>query len=242
MLKVVVPALALLLLPLSGACAAEITGIPHVVNGDAVTIGKTRIRLAAVAAPGLEQLCINAAGERWTCGLAARDELAKHVESRSWSCQVLRADRYGRSVAKCTMDGEDVAKWLVRSGWATAVTRISHDYAADEAEAKAAKVGLWAGAFIAPPEWRRRNKQAPVLGSLDITRASRATLLHGRSASTPPSPDCAIKGHVNWSGTCIYHLPGSRWYARVTMQPDNGDRWFCSREEAELADCRETKR
>lgn len=241
MLRAVVPALALLL-TVAGARAADVTGVPHVVSGDAVTIGKTRIRLAAVAAPGLEQLCINAAGERWTCGLAVRDELAKHVDGKPWSCQVLRTDRYGRSVAKCTVEGADIAQWLVRSGWATAVTRVSHDYAADETAAKGEKAGLWAGAFIAPPEWRRRNKQAPVLGSLDINRASRASLLHGRSASTPPSPECAIKGHVNWSGTCIYHLPGSRWYARVTMQPDNGDRWFCSREEAELADCRETKR
>ncbi|MBR1222033.1 thermonuclease family protein [Bradyrhizobium sp. U87765 SZCCT0131] len=241
MLKVIVPVVALLLAA-TGAHASEISGVPHVVSGDAVTIGKSRIRLAAVAAPGLEQLCINAAGERWTCGLAARDELAKHVEGKSWTCQPQRTDRYGRSVAKCTMDGEDVAHWLVRSGWAIAVTRISHDYVPDETAAKGEKIGLWAGAFIAPPEWRRRNKQAPVLGGLDVNRASRATLLRGRSASTPPSPECAIKGHVNWSGTCIYHEPGGRWYARVKMEPDNGDRWFCSREEAELADCRETKR
>lgn len=224
------------------AGAAEISGIPHIVSGESVVIGKTHIRLAAVAAPSPEQLCLDAAGARWTCGLSARDELTSHVDKKPWSCQTLRADSYGRTVAKCTVDGEDIGKWLVRSGWAVAVTRVAHDYAADEAAAKTEKAGLWAGAFIAPPEWRRRNKQAPVLGSVDVTPASRVTLMRGRSDSRPPSPDCAIKGHVNRSGTCIYHLPGGRWYARISMAPENGDRWFCSKEEAELASCRETRR
>jgi endonuclease YncB( thermonuclease family) len=224
------------------AGAAEITGIPHIVSGESVVIGKTRIRLAALAAPSPEQLCLDAAGARWSCGLSARDELAGHADKKPWSCQTLRTDSYGRTVAKCTVGGEDIGKWLVRSGWAVAVTRVAHDYAADEAAAKADKAGLWAGAFIAPPEWRRRNKQAPVLGSVEVTPASRLTLMRGRSDSRPPSPDCAIKGHVNRSGTCIYHVPGGRWYARISMVPENGDRWFCSKEEAELASCRETRR
>lgn len=235
-------AVALVMLAHGSASASEISGIPRIVSGESVVIGKTRVRLAALAAPSPEQLCLDAAGARWSCGLSARDELAGHVDKKPWSCQALRTDSYGRTVAKCSVDGEDIGKWLVRSGWAVAVTRFGHDYAADETAARANKAGLWAGAFIAPPEWRRRNKQAPVLGSVDVAPASRITLMRGRSASSPPSPDCAIKGHVNRSGTCIYHMPGGRWYARISMVPENGDRWFCSREEAELASCRETRR
>jgi endonuclease YncB( thermonuclease family) len=241
MLKVFLTAGAMLLAAAGVARAADVTGVPHIASGNSVNIGKSRLRLAGISAPSLEQLCVDAAGARWTCGLAARDELIKYVGAKSWNCQTLHAERFNRTFAKCTVDGEDIAKWLVSSGWAIAFTQASHAYETDEADAKAAKAGLWAGAFIAPPDWRRRNKQAAVLGSLDITPATRAILLHGRSA-TPPSPECAIKGHVNGSGTCIYHLPGGRWYARVTMQPDNGDRWFCSKEAAELANCRETKR
>ncbi len=237
----ILPIVALLLAAAQSVHAADITGVPHVVSGGAVNIGKARLRLAGIAAPALEQLCVDASGGRWTCGLAARDELAKYAEAKPWACQSTRIERFGRTLAKCTVDGEDIAKWLVRSGWAIA-QKSSHDYDADEADAKAAKSGLWAGAFLAPPDWRRRNKQATVLGSLDVNPASRAILLRGRSAAKPPSPECAIKGHVNRSGTCIYHLPGGRWYARVNMEPDNGDRWFCSKEEAELASCRETKR
>jgi hypothetical protein len=77
---------------------------------------------------------------------------------------------------------------------------------------------------------------------LSAAPAARAILLRGHGAATPPSPDCAIKAHFNRSGTCIYHMPGGRWYARVSMEPDHGDRWLCSKEEAELASCRENKR
>ncbi len=54
-----------------------------------------------------------------------------------------------------------------------------------------------------------------------------------RGQSTQPST-CAIKGNVNAKGERIYHLPGSRHYARVAMNgPD--ERWFCSEPEAKAA-------
>jgi endonuclease YncB( thermonuclease family) len=242
MLKRLLAAGALIIATSGIALAADLTGVPHIINGDAVSFGKTRVRLAGIAAPGLEQVCLDAASARWPCGVAARDELTKHVGNQPWACQTQHADHNERLLAKCTVGGEDVAKWLVHAGWAIALPQAGREYDSDEAAAKSAKAGLWAGAFIAPSEWRRRNAQAAVLGTVAVAPASRALLLHGHSSSTPPSPDCAIKGHVNRSGTCIYHVPGSRWYARVSMQPDNGDRWFCSKEDAELASCRETKR
>jgi len=231
-----------LLAMLNAAGAAELDGVPRIINGNTIMIGKTRLNLAGVGAPGLEQVCLDASGARWTCGVTARDELAKHVGSQSWTCQTEHREGTERLVGACSVGGQDVGKWLIGAGWAIAGLHASKDYEATEAEAKAHKAGLWAGAFIAPREWRRRNAQAPKLGALDISPGMRVLLLHGHSGSTPPSPDCAIKGHVNRSGTCIFHMPGGRWYARVSMQPDNGDRWFCSKEEALDASCRETRR
>jgi len=51
----------------------------------------------------------------------------------------------------------------------------------------------------------------------------------------PASPSsCAIKGNVNAKGERIYHLPGSRHYARVALNgPD--ERWFCSEPETKAA-------
>ena len=234
-------ALCLLLLP-AMAQAADVTGTARVREGDTVQIGNSRIRLAAIDAPSVDQLCLNNSGERWTCGAAARDELAKHTENKTWTCHVGAADRRGRLLGRCEVDGEDIQKWMVKNGWALAYVRFSHDYEADEKAAREAKAGMWQGAFIAPWDWRIRNKKTTILGAAKAPENANAILLASASGPVAPSPDCTIKGNVNRSGECIYHKPTSRWYARIEMKISKGTRWFCSAEEAEAAGCRETRR
>ncbi len=48
--------------------------------------------------------------------------------ARAGSATPASIDRRGRTVARCEVGGEDIQKWLVRSGWALAYTRISKDY------------------------------------------------------------------------------------------------------------------
>ncbi len=241
MLTKLLPAIALVLLP-AMAQAADITGVPKIHDGDQVVIGSARIRLRGIDAPSVDQLCLNNAGERWTCGVAARDELIHHTDKKSWTCHVERTDRRGRNVAKCEVDGEDIQKWLVASGWALVYVRISHDYEADEKAAREAKAGMWQGAFIAPWDWRVRNKKTAILGAAKPPANAHAILLASASGPVAPSPECTIKGNVNGAGECIYHTPASRWYAQIKMQVAKGTRWFCSVEDAEAAGCRETKR
>jgi len=241
MLTKLLPAIALVLLP-AMAQAADITGVPKIHDGDQVVIGSARIRLRGIDAPSVDQLCLNHAGERWTCGVAARDELIHHTDKKSWTCHVDRTDRRGRNVAKCEVDGEDIQKWLVASGWALAYVRFTHDYEADEKAAREAKAGMWQGAFIAPWDWRVRNKKTAILGAAKPPANAHAILLASASGPVAPSPECTIKGNVNGAGECIYHTPASRWYAQIKMQVSKGTRWFCSVEDAQAAGCRETKR
>ena len=235
------PALAVLLLP-AIVHAADITGVPKIREGDQITIGSSRIRLGGIDAPSVDQLCLSNKGERWTCGVAARDELIKYTDKKPWTCHVDRVDRRGRSVARCTVDGEDIQKWMVKNGWAMSFVRRSHDYDADEKAAREAKAGMWQGAFIAPWDWRVRNKKTAILGSAKPPPNAHAILQASASGSVAPSPDCTIKGNINGAGECIYHTPKSRWYAQIKMDISKGTRWFCSTEDAEAAGCRETRR
>ena len=148
----------------------------------------------------------------------------------------------GRTVARCEVEGEDIQKWMAANGWALAFVRISHDYEADEKAAREAKAGMWQGAFIAPWDWRARNKKTNILGAAKPPENAGTILLASASGPVAPSPDCTIKGNVNRSGECIYHQPSSRWYAKIQMHISKGTRWFCSVEDAETAGCRETKR
>ena len=204
---------------------------------------RRRIRLGGIDGAAVDQLCLNPKGERWACGVAARDELIKHADSKIWSCNRRSAtDRRGRNVARCEVDGEDIQKWLVSNGWALALARISRDYEPDEKAAREAKAGMWQGAFIAPWDWRVRNKKTAILGAVKAPENALAILLASASGPVAPSPDCTIKGNVNRSGECIYHKPTSRWYAKIRMHISKGTRWFCSVEDAEAAGCRETRR
>jgi endonuclease YncB( thermonuclease family) len=56
----------------STAHAAEkISGVPHIVDGDTLVIGNTKIRLASIDAPESDQVCLDANRKHWTCGIEA---------------------------------------------------------------------------------------------------------------------------------------------------------------------------
>ncbi len=237
-----VAAMLALIVPATVARAADVSGVPKIATADQISINNIRIKLAGIDAPSLQQLCLDAKGAPWKCGIAARDALADHVGSKPWTCHLMRLDRHARTLAKCSVDGEDVHAWLVRGGWALAFLRGAQRYDVDQKQAQAANAGLWQGAFFAPADWRVRRRNAPILGAAKPKENVRRILLASASGPTPPSPACRIKGNVNTSGQCIYHRPTSRWYAQIKMKVSKGTRWFCSVEDAEAAGCRETRR
>ncbi len=235
-------AAALLLAPVP-VQAADITGTPLILDGDTVQFGSQRLRLGALDAPQTDQQCLDSKGQKWACGIAARDALKAYAANKPWTCRQIGANQHGRLLGRCTAGGEDIEKWMVQNGWALASAREAKGYGADEAEARRSKAGLWAGAFVAPRDWRNRRSGAPVLGAARVTPASKALLLRSAHGAKPPSSDCAIKANVNRSGVCIYHRPGGRWYAKIKMDnPEKGNRWLCSVAEAKASGCRETRR
>jgi endonuclease YncB( thermonuclease family) len=116
----------------SGALGAEIiSGEPRIVDGDTVQIGQTKIHFAGIDAPETDQVCLDAKGAKWACGVTTRDELIKYSAGRSWDCDLVGTDRYGRALGKCFVEGGDVSAWMVRSGWALSFVRYSHEYDRD---------------------------------------------------------------------------------------------------------------
>jgi endonuclease YncB( thermonuclease family) len=234
--------LALTILAASPAFAADISGVPRIVDGDTVEIGQVKIRLSGIDAPETDQVCLDGNGEKWACGIVARDQLIRHSNGQPWECTTTGNDQYGRSLANCFIEGEDVSKWMVRSGWALSFVRYSHAYDADEVVARDAHAGLWSGAFIAPWDWRHRNKMTIILGAASVPVNAQTILLGAVSASEAPSPECVIKGNVNRKGERIYHLPGQLNYAQINMAKGLGERWFCTEAEADAAGWRKAVR
>lgn len=67
-------------------------------------------------------------------------------------------DRYGRVLATCYLDGDNLNARLVAAGWALAYRRFTPRYVAQEEAARDTRRGLWAGTCAPPWEWRRREK------------------------------------------------------------------------------------
>ncbi len=50
------------------------------------------------------------------------------------------------------------------------------------------------------------------------------------------SPGCVIKGNISYSsGERIYHMPGQHWYEDTIIDPQKGERWFCTEADARAA-------
>jgi len=49
--------------------------------------------------------------------------------------------------------------------------------------------------------------------------------------SAPPG-DCMIKGNISRDGERIYHLPGTPTYEDTIIRIEDGERWFCTEQEA----------
>ena len=90
------------------AQAADLSGVPRVVDGDTLAIGATKVRLEGIDAPETDQICLNANGVRWTCGIDARDQLTAHIAGRVVTCSSKGTDVYKRTLAICSLAGEDL--------------------------------------------------------------------------------------------------------------------------------------
>ena len=97
-------------------------------------------------------------GAAYACGIEARNALQSLLGTGKLSCEKVDRDRYGRTVARCSVDGKDLGAAMVRAGWAVDFEHYSHGaYAREEREARLAKRGLWAGEFEPPSLWRRNH-------------------------------------------------------------------------------------
>ena len=138
--------------------AQNIAGVASVIDGDTIEIHGTRIRLAGIDAPESKQECQHADGTGWRCGQKAALALSDHIGRSVVNCVPSTKDRYGRTIATCFLGAEDVNRWMVTQGWAVAYRQYSRAYVEDEHRAHAARMGIWAGNFMTPSEWRALNR------------------------------------------------------------------------------------
>jgi endonuclease YncB( thermonuclease family) len=141
-------------------------GTATVNDGDTLTLGGERIRLRGIDAPEYNQTC-RRDGADYACGRTARQALVGLIGGRAVSCMGWQRDRYGRLLGDCRAGDVDLNRALVAAGWAVAYG----NYETEEQKARSARVGVWAGSFDQPQDWRRAHggqaeRRHDTLGSL----------------------------------------------------------------------------
>lgn len=189
----------------------RLAGRAAVIDGDTVEISGIRVRLEGIDAPELRQSCPGVNNSDWPAGRQAASALGAMVTGRRVICKSHGADKYGRMLGVCWAGPREVNRTMVQQGLAWAFVRYSKAYVANEAEARAAKRGVWQASC--QPAWLYRHAQ----WSSEAERAPKG---------------CAIKGNISAGGRRVYHMPWGRWYAKTKIEPDKGERWFCNEREA----------
>jgi len=225
--------------------------LAQVFDGDTIEVrldeGNLRLRLHAIDTPDLEQVLY----------FDAADALRKLVGEQR--LRVVRvATTYGRLAGVIVVDGTDINGELIRAGFAYAhrkylgLSEFDNRYCTLEHEARVAVRGIWA----LPPEdriapWQLRQYYRGQRTA--FTDFSNETIVNCNAAAgrpdtqpgtivadpipglTPPNPDCLIKADISASGKQLYYVPGMRVYAGTFINEDDGERWFCSENDAKNA-------
>ncbi|TPK18324.1 thermonuclease family protein [Mesorhizobium sp. B2-5-7] len=210
-----------------------VAGVASVIDGDTIEVHGQRIRFNGIDAPERGQYCDDANGFEYPCGRRSAEALdAFLAASKPVQCAFVTWDRYGRFVGNCTRaDGASVAAWMVEHGQALDWPKYSNGaYAPQQAKAKASKLGLWAGSFQTPWDWRVQHSD-------DGQTTSAPVLAFGNGSS-----GCVIKGNISADGERIYHVPGQKYYSVTVISQAKGEKWFCSEAEAVAAGWRRSKR
>jgi endonuclease YncB( thermonuclease family) len=141
----------LILGPIPIALADDLAGQASVIDGDTLEIHGTRIRLWGVDAPESSQLCRGEDSLQYRCGAKAANDLDAFIAGRPVNCLPISLDRYGRTVATCSVGGADLGDWLVRNGLALDWPQYSKGkYDDAQREAERAGRGMWVGSYVEP--------------------------------------------------------------------------------------------
>lgn len=197
--------------------AETLVGRPDIVDGDTLEFREGRVRIYGIDAAEPAQTCRNERGT-WACGRAASRALLRMIQGRTVACRGRGVDDYARLIAVCEADGVDIGRKLVTDGLAWAFLRYARIYEREEAEARAARKGVFAAANMPPWQFRAQRWE----GARKTAEADRAR-------------ECPIKGNISRRGDRIYHLPWQASYPRTKINERAGERWFCSTVEAEKA-------
>lgn len=216
-------------LPKPAACASD----PAIIKGN---VGRKKARLYYLPThKSYRRVKINKRGERWFC----TEEEARRA---GWTkAPASKRKPLPRAV-------HDAADWVIPSEVATPGCDIKGNVSRDAKRFHVRGSPYYAETKVEVARGDRWFCTEQLAIAAGFEKAG--TYIGGPAKQTPADcvvpddprrpPGCTIKGNVSRSGK-IYHVLGSKFYAETTITLARGERWFCTREEAERANWRPPK-
>ncbi|WP_246674286.1 thermonuclease family protein [Mesorhizobium sp. B4-1-1] len=205
---------------LSAPKPQPIAGIASIIDGDTIEIHGQRIRFNGIDAPESKQYCDDAKGFEYPCGRRSAEALDSLLAgSRPVQCTFVTWDRYHRFVGDCRRaDGVNVAAWMVEHGQALDWPRYSYGaYAAQQAKAKAAKLGLWIGNFQEPWDWRTSHSDSATPASQPLSIMSRKLVAQSGGLSCEPRRYCS---QISSCEDAQWYLHNCSWGRKLDRDGD----------------------
>lgn len=196
-----------------------ITDVASIIDGDTIEVHGQRIRFNGIDAPEARQYCDDAKGFEYPCGRRSAEALESFLAaSRPVQCRFVAWDRYHRFVGDCRRaDGASVAAWMVEHGQALDWPRYSQGtFAAKQAKAEVAKVGLWVGNFQAPWDWRASHPDGAAPTSQQLGIVSRKLVAQSGYS-------CEPRRYCSQIGSCDeaqWYLHNCSWGRKLDRDGD----------------------
>lgn len=141
----------------------------------------------------------------------AKQRLEELIAGKTVNLEILQTDNFGRSIAYVFVGPLSIDQTLIDEG-------LARNSAANDS----------------PYQSRL------LTGQDNSQKAGRG--IWSEKCTKPPNQNCIIKGNSDpKSGTKIYHLPGCFNYEKIVISEKDGDRWFCSEEEARASGFRQSE-
>ncbi len=86
------------------------------------------------------------------------------------------------------------------------------------------------------------NSSAPTSSKQEASSNKTTPAAQQSKTSNQSRETCRIKGNISYrTGERIYHVPGQRYYESTQIDTAQGERWFCTEQEAQSAGWRKSK-
>lgn len=123
--------------------SAIFSGIPQEITDSSLfKIGDKLVKLYGIVSPKDEDECQDEKGNKKSCKEESKKSLLSKIADKEISCTP-KGESDGFQLATCTIDGEDIASYLIKNGLGFSDSENTNAYDSDEKEARKKGKGIW---------------------------------------------------------------------------------------------------